>query len=187
MRLVRRENEFRLLDTIRVTRRHRREGEFTVYPAVDMNLDTRALAYFALSVVWRGAVHQWPLNFSRLALLELADHQERIRGFLLGQETVPDNVCVKVSVATDWASQNCSLFPRPEPGQKDAAVFTFMTRGIWLDVALGNPLPAYAYDSCCVRGADKLIFVGDFDRFVMGEFACAMRTAAIDPRLRRLT
>jgi hypothetical protein len=184
MRLINRENEFRLLNMIRATRRRRTEGEFTVYPAGDMNLETRALAYFALSVIWRGSVHQWPLNGARLALLDLGDHQELIRGFLLGHGPLPKNLCVKVSVATDWASQHCSLFPRLSPDQEDAVAFTFMTRGIWFDVIIGNPLPSYGYDSCCVRGVDKLIFVGDFDRFVTWEYNYAKSTAVIDPRLK---
>jgi len=187
MRLINRDNEFRLLNMIPASRHSGRVGEFTVYRADDMSLDTRALAYFALSVIWRGSVHRWPLEGARLALLDLGNHQERIRGFLLGQEPLPDNLCVKISVATDWASQDCSLFPRPNPDQKDAAALTFMTRGIWFDVVIGNPLPAYAYNYCCVRGSDKPIFVGDFDRFVTWEFDDAKNTAVIDPRLQALS
>lgn len=184
MRLINRENDFRLFSMIRATLRRRSEGDFTVYSADDMNLDTSALAYFALSVVWRGSVHGWRLNGARLVQLDLGNHQEPIRRFLHGDGSMPNNLCVKVSVATDWASQQCSFFPSVNPDQKDATAFTFMTRGIWFDVVIGNPLPTYAYDSCCVRGADKLIFVGDFDRFVMWGFNYAKSTAVIDPRLR---
>jgi hypothetical protein len=184
MRLVNRKTEFRLLDVIRATPRRHSEGEFTVYRADDMNIDTQALAYFALSVIWRGSVHRWTLNAARLKLLDLGDHQEPIRRFLHGDELMPSNLCVKVSVATDWASQNCSMFPRLNPDQKDASAFTFMARGIWFDVVLGDPLPTYANDSCCVRGTDKLLFVGDFDRFVTWEHNYAKRTAEIDSRLR---
>jgi hypothetical protein len=183
MRLINRENEFRLLKMIQVTGRSGRSGEFTVYRADDIGLDTRALAYFALSVLWRGSVHQWPLEGTLLSLLDLGNHQERIRGFLLGQEPLPENLCVKISAATDSGSQNCVFFPSVNPDQKDAAALTFMTRGIWFDVVIGNPLPAYAYDFCCVRGSGKPIFVGDFDRFVTWEFNYAKNTAVIDPRL----
>jgi hypothetical protein len=184
MRLINRKNHFRLFSMVRATLRSRPEGEYTVYPAADMNLDTHALAFFALSVIWRGSVHEWSLNGASLTPLDLGNHQAPIRRFLLDSEPMPKNLCVKVSVATDWASQNCSLFPRVNPDQKDAAAFTFMTRGIWFDVVIGDPLPTYAYDSCCVRSADKLIFVGNFDRFVRWEHNYAKSTAVIDPRLR---
>src|ERR1035438_7986244 len=37
--------------------------DFTVYSGTTVGIDTEKFAYFALSVVWRAAVHQWDLPF----------------------------------------------------------------------------------------------------------------------------
>jgi hypothetical protein len=91
----------------------------------------------------------------------------------------PQGVIVKISVACDNASQNCSMFPRINPDQPDATAFTFMTRGIWFDVIVGDNLPAYMYRNCCVSSPEMLIFVGDFDRFVTYEVEQSKQTARI--------
>jgi hypothetical protein len=71
------------------------------------------------------------------------------------------------------------MFPRINPEQADATAFTFMARGIWFDVVVGDDLPAYMYRSCCVSSPEKPIFVGDFERFVTYEIEQSKRTARI--------
>jgi hypothetical protein len=71
------------------------------------------------------------------------------------------------------------MFPRVDPDQQDARVFTFLVRGIWFYVVLDDELPAYMHQSCCVSSPEKLIFVGDFDRFVIYELEQARQTARI--------
>jgi hypothetical protein len=136
-----------------------------VYSAANMGVDCDSLAYFALSAIWRGA-HIWRTFEGRATGgLQLGHHEERLRRFLLGGVPYPKGIVVKVSVACDYASQNIVLFPRIHPEQKDAQVFTCMTRGVWFDVAVGDSLPGYMYQNCCVTSPERPIFVGDFDRF----------------------
>ena len=59
-----------------------------------------------------------------------------------------------------------------------------MARGIWFDVILGDSLATYMCRNCCVSSPEKLVFVGDFDRFVAYEIAESLRTAHIDEKLR---
>jgi hypothetical protein len=59
MRLVNRKDGFKMMDLIRANPIRRTEGEHTVYCATHMGIDTDALAYFALSVRWRGGAHIW--------------------------------------------------------------------------------------------------------------------------------
>jgi len=58
-------------------------------------------------------------------------------------------------------------YPYPNSEQTDATAFTFITRGLWFDVVAGDPLPEYIYDNCCLNSREKLIFVGDFDKYIM--------------------
>jgi hypothetical protein len=183
MRMVNRKGGFKLMELIRANPIRRTEGEYTVYRAADMGVDTDALAYFALSVIWRGA-HIWRTFEGRATGgLQLGHHEERLRRYLLGTDPYPQGVVVKISVACDYASQNVTKFPWPNPDQQDATAFTFMARGIWFDVIVGDSLPAYMYQNCCVSSPEKLIFVGDFDRFVAYEIAQSKQTARIDAKL----
>ena len=179
MRMVNRRNGFKIMELVRANPKRRVEGEYSTYSAIDMDIDTDALAYFALSVIWRGA-HVWPtLNGRATGGLQRSDHEERLRRYLLGTAPYPRGVIVKIFVASDYAFQNFITFPRVNPDQQDATVLTFLVRGIWFDVVLGDSLPAYMHGSCCVNSPEKLIFVGDFDRFVTDEIQQDKQTAHI--------
>jgi hypothetical protein len=181
MRLVDRGDAgFKMMDLVRANPWNRwTAGEYTMYSGASMGIDTDKLAYYALSVIWRGT-HVWPTFKNRATGgLELGDHEERIRRYLVGTDPYPPDVIVKVSASCGSDSQDAIDFPRPNPEQTDAAAFTFTTRGIWFDVVVGDPLPAYMYDHCCVRSPAKPIFVGDFDRFVLYQIAESRQTARI--------
>jgi hypothetical protein len=142
LKMVHRNEEgFKLLEIIRANPwRRRSEGDYTVYRAADIGVDTAPLAYFALSVVWRG-IHIWPtFNGSATGGLQVGVHEEPLRCYLL-------------------------------------------TRGLWFDVVMGDPLPEYVYDNCCVGSRQELIFVGDFDKYVMWELRSNKQTAKLSKKL----
>lgn len=184
--LVNQHGNFKLLDLIHAAPRMRIEGEFTVYRALDIGVDTDFLAYYALSVIWRGGVHiWWTFKSTATGGINLGVHEEPIRKYLLGIGLFPAGVLLKLSVATDFASQNSVKFPEVSPDQPDATVFTFRALGIWFDVAVGENPPLYMLGSCCVTSPERLIFVGDFDRYVVYDCLNARRSAQISERLRR--
>lgn len=186
MRMVNLKDQFKMMELIRANPIRRAAGDYTVYRAEDMDIDTDALAYFGLSVIWRGGAHVWRTFKNRATGgLQLGHHEERLRRYLSGTDPFPRGVAVKVSVACDYASQNVVVFPRPNPDQPDAAAFTFVARGIWFDVVVGDDLPEYMYWNCCVRSPEKLIFVGDFERFVMYDLQRYKRTATIVKKPRK--
>lgn len=179
MRMVNRKDGFKMMELIRANPIRCTEGEYSVYSSVCMGIDTSMLAYFAASIIWRGA-QIWPTFDGRATGgLRLGHHEERLRRYLLGTDPYPQGVVVKISVACDYASQNVVVFPSLNPEQQDATVFTFVARGIWFDVVVGDSLPAYMYQNCCVRR--KIIFVGDFDRFVDYDIRQTKLTARVDP------
>jgi hypothetical protein len=71
------------------------------------------------------------------------------------------------------------MFPRISPDQQEATAFTFVARGKWFDVTVGDSLPAYMYRNCCVSSPEKPIFVGDFSRLVTYEIDQSRETARI--------
>jgi hypothetical protein len=180
MRMVNRKEGFKMMDLIRANPARRTKGEYSVYLAADIGIDTDRLAYFALSTIWRGGVHVWSTFEGRATGgLQLGDNQERLRQYLIGIAPYPKQVALKISVARDNDSQNSVMFPYINLDQHDATVFTFMARGIWFDVAVGDSLPSYVYGSCCVRSPEKPIFVGDFSEFLTYDFEKFKQTARI--------
>jgi hypothetical protein len=58
MKMVDRDDGFKMMELIRATWNRRTDGEYTVYRGGDMGIDTDKLAYYALSIIWRGT-HVW--------------------------------------------------------------------------------------------------------------------------------
>jgi hypothetical protein len=187
MTLLNRPEGFKLMDLIRANRPYYTHPE-TVYRADDIGIDTQPLAYFALSIIWRGS-HVWPPKDGfAVGGLNLGVHEERIRRYLLGIGSFPVGAVVKVTAATDMITRGTSDFPRPSPGQADATAFTFITFGLVFDVIIGDPLPEYVYESCCVQSTGKLIFLlADFDKFTSWDYRYCHQNAVIDPKVQRIS
>jgi hypothetical protein len=185
LKLVHRNDEgFKLFEIVRENPyRRRSEGDYTVYRAADIGLDTEPLAHFALSVIWRGT-HIWPtFNGRATDGLRLDHHEESLRQYLLGIAPFPNDVAVKVSVALDDESQGILKYPFWNEDQTDAVAFTFIMRGLWFDVVFGSPLPAYVYDNCCFGSREKLIFVGDFNKYIAWQIQSEKQTAKLSKKL----
>jgi hypothetical protein len=185
LKLVHRNHEgFKLFEIIRGNPFGRwSEGYYTVYRADNLRLDTEPLAYFALSIIWRGT-HTWKtFNGCATGALNLQHHEESIRQYLHGDAPFPKDVVVKVSVALDEESHHTLKYPFWNEDQTDAVAFTFITRGLWFDVVIGYPLPDYVYDNCCFSSRQKLIFVGDFNKYITWQVQSDRQTAKLSKKL----
>jgi hypothetical protein len=111
-------------------------------------LKADAFAYFALSIVWRAAVHEWALpDGSRTAPLDLGPKQESIRLYLLERAGFPDAI-VTVTVCTDsfsrqhWVTPMVSLDP-------PCRSFPFIALGVVFRVWVGPGIPRRLRELCC--------------------------------------
>ena len=136
-----------------------------------------------MSIIWRGALIWRTFEGRETGRLQLGSHQERLRQYLVGTGPYPQGVVVKISVASDCASREFTEFPWHNPAQPDATLFTFATRGIWFDIALGDALPEYMYQSCCMSSPEKPIFLRDFHSCVDDGHDQFTLTARIDAKL----
>jgi hypothetical protein len=132
-------------------------------------LDMHKFAYFALSVVWRGAVHQWMnADGTLMAPCRLGDFEESMRQYLAGEAAFPSNMVVIVAVASDDESHR--TFFVPEIRVQDGCLnFRFFARGIFFRVMMGH-VPEMFRDWCCTSPR-KCIFYGDGRRRVSELFA----------------
>jgi hypothetical protein len=78
----------------------------------DVGIDTDQLSYFALSIVWRAAVHQWTMAFGdKSTVVHLGTTEQPTRDFLLGNAVFPPDVMVWSLVCADTASIRTFLLP----------------------------------------------------------------------------
>ena len=60
-------------------------------------IDVEKLAYFAMSILWRSAAHDWKKEVSRV---ELGPYCEKVRQWLLGEIAFPKNIWLLITVAS---------------------------------------------------------------------------------------
>jgi hypothetical protein len=167
---------FPLLDRLRVSPSidfTLREG---IYSGPAIGIDTEKLAYFALSVAWRSAVHTWtgPKGHVPRAV-NLGAHQEPIRKYLLGKAGFPVDVRVLVTACTDTHSQNVFYTPTPQLGTPNTAI-AFLICGIHFSVFLGPTQPAATQELCCFSSSRQLVFSRDIRMTTLRAYAALAAT-----------
>jgi hypothetical protein len=142
--------------------RFRRQSvvECIEYFGTELAVNIDALAYFALSALWRGSVHEWRTLSRQTTGITLGTYEELIRRYLLGETGFPANVFVWVIAATDEGSQESVCFPS-QVTHLPYTRFSFLTRGLWFDVSVGEDLPYAVRRRCCVTSPKKLLFKAD--------------------------
>jgi hypothetical protein len=136
-----------------------------------VGIDVGKLGYFALSVLWRGAVHIWNTPFgSKTNIINLGSEEEPIRKFLLGDEPFPQNVVVMAHVCTDIYSTQSFFVPSPVSGTPFTS-FSFLTLGILFRIFVGSNIPVAFRDFCCVKSGRRLIFQRDCSEKTIDSFA----------------
>ncbi|MGA9624946.1 MAG: hypothetical protein WBL65_21810 [Bryobacteraceae bacterium] len=148
---------FPLLERLEVAVPEHTLSEAVTYSGRATGIDTGKLGYFALSMVWRGAVHEWPLPFGGKSVqLDLGSMEEPIRQYLMGESPFPQDAAVLVHVCDDRISQESIL----EPGKRadNDTSYEFLTLGVHFFVFLGQAVTPDIRNMCCVTSNDKVVF-----------------------------
>lgn len=129
----------------------------------DIGVNMDRFAYFALSLVWRGAIAEWPLPDGRVTTpAKLGEFEEFIRRFLTGETDLPPNVFVIVCVCVDLESQ--SVWYEPALVQDvPYKAFGFLIRGIYFRVHLGADTPEDIQCRTCL-GPFKRLYAIHWER-----------------------
>jgi hypothetical protein len=124
----------------------------TAMPAVDMD----ALVYFAMSVFWRAAVHEWRNVSGTMRGIDLGAFQEPIRLFLLGG-AFPVDAVLLVSV---WPTRD--VFPGTYTPRRGTApgyeAFNFLIPGLEFKLLLGDQIPDLLRAMCSHASPQRFIF-----------------------------
>ena len=100
----------------------------------DVGADMDRFAYFALSMVWRGAVQQWVFPDGNIVPeILLGDFEEGMRSYLLAKTPLPLNTAVIVIVCSDKESRKVWVTPSTHV-EAMCLNFRFLARGVFFRV-----------------------------------------------------
>jgi hypothetical protein len=138
-------------------------GAYARFSGNDIGVKMDPFAYFALSVLWRAAVTEWPLPDGRMTTpIDLGEYQERIRRFLIGETAFPSGVFVIVCVCVDLESQTVWYEPAPVQGVPYKE-YGFLIRGVYFRVHLGLHTPEDIQNRSCA-GPFKALHAINWER-----------------------
>jgi hypothetical protein len=124
----------------------------------DLGMDMEKFAYFAMSVVWRAAVHDWEMpDGTILPRKAIGDFEPPIRKYLLGGEFPPDTSVI-VIVCTDGQARRVWTTPTILI-EANCLNFRFLARGVFFRVMMGYRMPDMFREMSC-RSARKCLFYG---------------------------
>lgn len=156
------------------------------YTTVGTEIDTRKMAYFALSVIWRSAVHEWKTIGLQKTTFELEDQQkESLRKFLYGCAGFPGNVYVLVSVCMDEVSQGHVLAPFTIVNEEEMRTHILLVRGICFRVMFDVPVRSRFQELCSVHSSGRFLFVDDCSKQTIEALRNLNENAKIAQNLRR--
>jgi hypothetical protein len=161
LRQMNNRGDFPLLERLRVSPHISFTLNEGTYSGPKIGLETERFAYFALSVVWRSAVHTWQSPAGHLIYsAQLGSYQEPIRKYLFGTGPFPPDVTVIVTAATDARSQNIAYEPTPVLGTPNTGD-AFLTCGIHFLLYLGKTNPPSLREACCFSSSRQMVFSRD--------------------------
>jgi len=162
------------------------ESKVTTYSGSAMGIDTEPLAYYALSVLWKGSVHRWKTFQQQTSSINLGKYGEPIRRYLVGQSGFPRGVYVILTVCTDRGSQGMNFAPA-KVAQSKLPMYSLLVRGLWFHVVTTDKNPPGLNQLCCVRSEKQVIFREDCTERFLQAGRHVHKTATISPELRSST
>jgi hypothetical protein len=150
---------FPLHEKLRLALPREDHPELSRFAGYDVGLDMDRFAYFTLSVVWRGAVHDWKLLDGTVRpRMELGGFEEPIRQYLSGRTQLPPDTAVIVIVCSDDESRTTWMTPAVHV-EANCLNVRFLARGVFFRAMMGRHLPEFFRDICCTSPR-KCLFYG---------------------------
>ena len=168
--------EFSLNWRLKVAMPREEYPDVSRFAAEDIGLDAAKFAYFAVSVIWRGAVHRWTLRDGTLTTpMSLSPHDETIRKYLVGEIGFPNQIAsVIVIVCSD--SEGRSVWGLPSQNfEAGCQNYRFIARGVFFRLLLEPEISPIFHKLSCVSPLQCILY-GDCSRRVKHDFARVLAT-----------
>jgi hypothetical protein len=133
------------------------------------------MIYFAASVLWRHAVHEWPNQ--DLRKIKLGKYQEVLRQYLLGLQPLPQEIAVWVSLIFTGDASRAIFFPTQQR-QSGYHQYRFMIPGLIFDVFVGNQIPQINRN-LSLSGPGQYVIVGSHVEDVLVRWAGPLVAEAV--------
>ena len=126
-------------------------------------LNTDALSYFAISVIWRAAVCRWQIAGQDIGQRDLGSYEAAFRSYLYGTSGFPANTVVSVVVSSLESAPLEATFP--ESNKIDGyRMHFFSIPGLDVTVDVGSRMPESVRDLCLSRGSIFYGSLADWER-----------------------
>jgi hypothetical protein len=154
-------SRFPIADRLNVAYPHESNRTFKKYSGSAVGICTETLAYFALSILWRGAVRSWhlPDGSGMTSRIDLGANEEEIRKYLSGSP-FPKDVVVVLTVCTDGVSRQVLTTPTQVSGSPYNKYY-LLTQGLRFDILVDSRLTPDIRQLCCASSYNKWIFVAN--------------------------
>jgi len=139
------------------------DGDVRCYAAAgNPHIDFASLAYFAISVFWRSAVHRWPVPGGRLVPIDLGSYEDELRLFLLGTAGFPSEAVIIVCV-TATPEPPLAAYAPLRGREREYHYYRFTIPGMAFTLCIGRRIPAVVRKLCILRSPGNLIFMAQTD------------------------
>jgi hypothetical protein len=167
--LLWRGKRFPALDILRSATPLKRESTHLSFSGLAAGFKMEKLAYYALSVVWRCAVHKWPTIGLQTANVKVENRLDDIRQYLLGDAPYPEDIVVVISVCTDLVSQLQCLYPSVYLSPDGYPSYPFLVLGLHFNVIVADSRTDFS-QLCSVASAERWIFAASHEEFSTKQF-----------------
>ncbi len=154
---------FKLRDLVLTVQPEIDQPKLKMYPMASVvEIDGEKLAYFVLSVLWRGSVHSWKWGKDDQETGTLGNrYEEEFRRYLLNEASFPRNAAVHVFLMAK--PEMCSGFTVPFRQKLADGLwrYTFIFLGISFRCLLGNVMSDTLRKACIYRSPHKYVFLGE--------------------------
>jgi hypothetical protein len=123
-------------------------GPSWLYSGKEIGLDVQKIAYYAVSMLWKGSVHQWKTLDRQITSSKVTSHMEDMRRYLLGEAPFPTEIGVVVTVCLDLISQLHFTAPFLLGDEETDTLFEMLIFGLKLRIGITHPNPAVMALSC---------------------------------------
>lgn len=181
-------DSFKIRDMVLQCKLLHRDQLATIFSgSTNGDIEICRLAYFALSIFWRAAVHAWqvPIMGSQ-RLISLGPYEEELRGFLLNTSGFPPHAVLLAWVSRLQQPSRAVTYPYSQR-VFDCHCHSFDVPGIRFDLLVAKALPDDIRLMCLATGKDHPILLSDApDDILASHFSRLGETSRLSDRLRKL-
>lgn len=155
------------------------------YRADSVGIDTAKFGYFALSVLWRGAVQRWRMPDGTLTQkIDLGELEEPLRKYLISDGNLPSEFVLILTVCSDRESRQ-TLYPPALRRDAKFRAYGILLLGIHFNITIERDLPHDVRRLCCMRGPHRPLFLRDCRDDTFRAFSALASTSRPTGNLKR--